>query len=79
MLTELVWDHGLTHHIGIQKDGPAVRPLTAAAMEHLMIIDREGKVRLVIDREGMPRRPDLVKTVEDLLEKLLGQAGSGSG
>ena len=72
-LAELARDNALTHRIGIQKDDPKVVPPGATAFEHLVVIDREGKVRLI-----STGRPDLVKAVDDLLETLLGRAGPGA-
>jgi hypothetical protein len=68
MLADWARANGLTHRLGIQKDDPMVRPPGPEAFEHVVVIDREGKVCLFAMEQ-----PDIIKVIDDFLETLLSQ------
>jgi hypothetical protein len=70
MLREWARDSGLTQRLAVPKAEPGALPIGGTAFEHVVVIDQEGKVRLIA-----LERPDVIKAVDGLLETFLGRGG----
>jgi thiol-disulfide isomerase/thioredoxin len=68
MLTKFAEHHSLHHRFAVQKEGSSLSEYYAVSgIPHVVLIDQEGKVRLVKVGSG----PENAKAIGDMIEKLL--------
>ena len=68
MLTKFAEHHSLHHRFAVQKEGSSLSEYYAVGgIPHVVLIDQEGKVRLVKVGSG----PENAKAIGDMIEKLL--------
>jgi thiol-disulfide isomerase/thioredoxin len=67
MLVKFAESHGLKHRFGIQTDNSVSEYYGVTGIPHVVVIDQEGKVRLMRVGSGEQNAKD----IEELLEKLL--------
>jgi len=69
MLTKFVQFHKLGHRIGVQTDSKLYDFYGVSGIPEVVVIDRQGKVRLIRVGSGEPNAKD----IEAMLEKLVGE------
>jgi len=72
MLRKFAEHHSLHHRFAVQKeDSPLAEYYSVSGIPHVVLVDQEGKVRLV--RVGA--HPDITKAIDGMIEELLAKKG----